>query len=68
MAAYKLSKNGWVMPFFVIFSLREKLLVTVAFDHPVSLSLPNVTVSLFVSKQKKKKDGDTVLYLSADCH
>ena len=36
MAAYKLSKNGWVMPFFVIFSLaREKLLVTVAFDHPV---------------------------------
>ena len=40
MAAYKLSKNGWVMPFFVIFSLaREKLLVTVAFDHPVLLLL-----------------------------
>ena len=39
MAAYKLSKNGWVMPFFVIFSLaREKLLVTVAFDHPVDSS------------------------------
>ena len=39
MAAYKLSKNGWVMPFFVIFSLaREKLLVTVAFDHPVLVS------------------------------
>ena len=37
MVAYKLSKNGWVMPFFVIFRLvREKLLVTVAFDHPVS--------------------------------
>ena len=37
MAAYKLSKNGWVMTFFVIFSLaREKLLVTVAFDHPVA--------------------------------
>ena len=36
MAAYKLSKNGWVMPFLVIFSLaRKKLLVTVAFDHPV---------------------------------
>ena len=36
MAAYKLSKNGWVMPFLVIFSLaREILLVTVAFDHPV---------------------------------
>ena len=39
MAAYKLSKNGWVMPFFVIFSLaREKLLVTVAFDHPVPIN------------------------------
>ena len=37
MVAYKLSKNGWVMPFFVIFRLaREKLLVTVALDHPVS--------------------------------
>ena len=34
MVAYKLSKNGWVMPFFVIFRLvREKLLVTVALDH-----------------------------------
>ena len=32
MVAYKLSKNGWVMPFFVIFRLaREKLLVTVPF-------------------------------------
>ena len=38
MAAYKLSKNGWVMQFLVIFSLaRKKLLVTVAFDHPVAL-------------------------------
>ena len=37
MVAYKLSKNGWVMLFFVIFRLaREKLLVTVALDHPVS--------------------------------
>ena len=36
MVAYKLSKNGWVLPFFVIFRLaREKLLVTVALDHPV---------------------------------
>ena len=47
MVAYKLSKNGWVMPFFVIFRLvREKLLVTVALDHPVGASnldcsLPN---------------------------
>ena len=37
MAGYKLSKNDCVTPFFVIFrSLREKLLVTVFFDHPVS--------------------------------
>ena len=36
MVTYKLSKNGWVMPFFVIFRLaREELLVTVALDHPV---------------------------------
>ena len=44
MVAYKLSKNGWVMPFFVIFRLaREKLLVTVALDHPV------VTVAFLVT-------------------
>ena len=36
MVAYNLSKNG-VLPFFVIFRLvREKLLVTVALDHPVA--------------------------------
>ena len=36
MVGYKLSKNDWVTPFFVIFrSVREKLLVTVSFDHPV---------------------------------
>ena len=36
MVAYKLSKNGLVVPFFVIFRLAgEKLLVTVALDHPV---------------------------------
>ena len=36
MVRYKLSKNDWVTPFFVIFrSVREKLLVTVSFDHPV---------------------------------
>ena len=40
MVGYKLSKNDWVTPFFVIFrSVREKLLVTVFFDHPVSNSL-----------------------------
>ena len=36
MVGYKLSKNDWVTPFFVIFrSVREILLVTVFFDHPV---------------------------------
>ena len=36
MVGYKLSKNDLVAPFFVIFrSVREKLLVTVFFDHPV---------------------------------
>ena len=40
MVGYKLSKNDWVTPFFVIFrSVREKLLVTVFFDHPVSLHI-----------------------------
>ena len=35
-AAYKLAKNDWVRPFFGIFRFaREKLFVTVAFDHPV---------------------------------
>ena len=37
MVGYKLSKNDWVTPFFVIFrSVREKLLVTVFLDHPVA--------------------------------
>ena len=40
MVGYKLSKNDWVTPFFVIFrSVREKLLVTVSFDHPVASPL-----------------------------
>ena len=40
MVGYKLSKNDWVTPFFVIFrSVREKLLVTVSFDHPVACSI-----------------------------
>ena len=37
MVGYKLSKNDLVAPFFVIFrSVREKLLVTVFLDHPVT--------------------------------
>ena len=40
MVGYKLSKNDWVTPFFVIFrSVREILLVTVFFDHPVWMSV-----------------------------
>ena len=42
MVGYKLSKNDWVTPFFVIFrSVREKLLVTVSFDHPVCDDIHN---------------------------
>ena len=42
-AAYKLSKNDWVMPFFVIFRFaREKLLVTVSWDHPIKSRCPSV--------------------------
>ena len=37
-AAYKLSKNVWVRQFFGVFRFaKEKLFVTVAFDHPVSI-------------------------------
>ena len=37
-AAYMLSKNHWVRPFFAFFRfVREILFVTVALDHPVSL-------------------------------
>ena len=37
MVGCKLSKNDLVTPFFVIFrSVREILLVTVFFDHPVA--------------------------------
>ena len=39
MVGYKLSKNDWVTPLFVIFrSVREKLLVTVSFEHPYNSS------------------------------
>ena len=35
-AAYQLSKNYWVRPFFGVFRFaREKSFVTDAFDHPV---------------------------------
>ena len=39
MVGYKLSKNDWVTPFFVISrSVREKLLVTVFCEHPVAVA------------------------------
>ena len=41
MVGYKLSKNDWVTPFFVIFrSVREILLVTVFCKHPVAHGPP----------------------------
>ena len=57
-AAYKLSKNDWVMPFFVIFRFaREKLLVTVSLDHPVSKhqsKLPFNSIEYQVSYRQSK--------------
>ena len=56
MVAYKLSKNGWVMPFFVIFRLaREKLLVTVALDHPVAW--PSSDKVCLQNAQTREGDG-----------
>ena len=46
MVGYKLSKNDWVTPFFVIFrSVREILLVTVFCKHPVLSKLPRHCVA-----------------------
>ena len=46
MVGYKLSKNDWVTPFFVIFrSVREILLVTVFCKHPVVDTSPWPTSS-----------------------
>ena len=45
MVGYKLSKNDWVTPFFVIFrSVREILLVTVFLEHPVVRSSATFTL------------------------
>ena len=49
MVGYKLSKNDWVTPFFVIFrSVREKLLVTVFFEHPISYYILIVYIILYI--------------------
>ena len=48
MVGYKLSKNDWVKPFFVIFrSVREILLVTVFFDHPVYISVHGLFLTVY---------------------
>ena len=55
MVGYKLSKNDWVTPFFVIFrSVREKLLVTVFCEHPVAVVTVTVpsTDNYKTSKEK----------------
>ena len=52
MVAYKLSKSGWVMPFFVIFRLvREKLLVTVVLDHPVILIAETEIITIILDSR-----------------
>ena len=49
MVGYKLSNNDWVTPFFVIFrSVREKLLVTVFFEHPISYYILIVYIILYI--------------------
>ena len=49
MVGYKLSKNDWVTPFFVTFrSVREKLLVTVFFEHPISYYILIVYIILYI--------------------
>ena len=60
MVGYKLSKNDWVTPFFVIFrSVREKLLVTVFFDHPVIaiIGILGHPLALFIDRIHSDMDG-----------
>ena len=55
MVGYKLSKNDWVTPFFVIFrSVREILLVTVFLEHPVDEKqnlITTFTLQILVRKE-----------------
>ena len=63
MVGYKLSKNDWVTPFFVIFrSVREKLLVTVSFDHPVD------KVMVGLGSDEKVKSSVQPIYCLIDCN
>ena len=55
MAAYKLSKNDWVMPFFVIIRFtREKLLVTVSFTL-YQIYLLIITIIIPDSSEEEEK-------------
>ena len=65
MVGYKLSKNDWVTPFFVIFrSVREKLLVTVSFDHPVLI----YTYFVFMRRKTKTTFQHVEMPLSLSIH
>ena len=66
MVAYKLSKNGWVVPFFVIFRLaREKLLVTVALDHPVVVTQrPILSLASVAGRRPSLSLSDLLLFVS----
>ena len=58
MAAYKLYKKHWVMPFFVIFRcVRDILRVTVAFDHPVAVMMMIVMI-IMIMMIDDSGDGD----------
>ena len=60
MVGYKLSKNDWVTPFFVIFrSVREILLVTVFCKHPVTCVFTCVCVCV-------RDFGDIVCQIAHD--
>ena len=61
-ALYKHSKNYWVMPFLVICCfIREKLFVTVAFDHPVEHSWDRTPYSMASSPPFVINDSSALL-------
>ena len=65
MVGYKLSKNDWVTPLFVIFrSVREKLLVTVFLDHPVPVGTSAVGTSAYQEYQEDRDQISGATYIS----
>ena len=71
MVGYKLSKNDWVTPFFVIFrSVREILLVTVFFDHPVAVKneCQNVQSLLLKYNGNSAKEKGFMYEVVSICH